>query len=63
MFIITAIKMICTAGVWFYLRVAVELCQECRPHRSDHGARIRFSHVEEEIAGRLEGREPVARAA
>jgi hypothetical protein len=63
MFVTTAITLMCTAGVSFYRRFLVALCQECRPHRSGYWARIRFSHVEEEIAGRQERKEPVARVA
>jgi hypothetical protein len=63
MLVTTAITLMCTAGVSFYLRFLVELCRECRPHRRSYWARIQFSHVEEEIAGRQERQEPVARAA
>jgi len=60
MFVTTAITLMCTVGVSFYLRFLVEVCQECRPLRSGYWARIRFSHVEEEIAGRQERQQPVA---
>lgn len=63
MFVTTAITLMCNAGVSFYPRFLVEVRQECRPHRSGYGARIRFSLVEEEIAGRKERQEPAARAA
>jgi hypothetical protein len=63
MLVTTAITLMCTAGVSFYLRFLVALCKECRPRRSGYWARIRFSHVEEEIAGRQERQEPAARAA
>jgi hypothetical protein len=29
----TAITLMCTAGVSFYLRFLVALCHQCRPHR------------------------------
>ena len=63
MFVTTAITLMCTAGVSFYLRFLVALCHQCRPHRIVYWTRLRLSHAEEEIAGWQERQEPVARAA
>lgn len=63
MFVTTAITLMCTAAVSFYLRFLVALCQECRAHRIGYWTRLRFSHAEEEIPGRQERQEPQARAA
>ena len=63
MFVTTAITLMCTAGVSFYLRFLVALCRECRPHRIGYWVRLRLNTAKEEIARRQERPEPMARGA
>ena len=43
MFVTTAITLMCTAGVSFYLRFMVALCKECRPHRIGYWVCLRLN--------------------
>jgi hypothetical protein len=63
MFATVAITLVCTAGVSFYVRFLVALCKECRPHRIGRWVGLRLNTAEEEIAGRHERRDAMARAA
>lgn len=52
---------LCSAGIAFYVRFLVALCQECKPRLTGHWVRLGSS--EDAIAETQEGTRPVTRAA
>ena len=42
MFAMTAITLLCTAGISFYERFLVSLCRECKTRRIGYWARVRL---------------------
>jgi hypothetical protein len=63
MFVTAAITLVCTAGLSFYVRFLLALCEGCRAHRIGSWVRLRLNSAKEKIAGRQERPEPMARAA
>jgi hypothetical protein len=49
MFAMTAITLLCSAGISFYVRFLVALFQECKPRRTGHWVRLRLRSGEESI--------------
>jgi hypothetical protein len=47
MFAMTAITLLCTAGISFYERFLVSLCRECKTRRIGYWARVRLGSGEE----------------
>jgi hypothetical protein len=63
MFATTAITLLCTAGISFYVRFFVAMCRECKRRRIGYWVRVRLG-VGEESRPELRQRErPVTRAA
>jgi hypothetical protein len=63
MVVTEVLAMLCTAGIWFYVRFLVALCKECKPRRVGYWVRLRLDSGEGTIA-ELQGREiPDTRAA
>jgi len=47
MFATTAITLLCTACISFYVRFLVALCKECKPRRIGYWVRVRLGSGEE----------------
>ena len=54
MFVKTAMTMLCTAGLVFYVRFLVALCKECKPRSIGYWVRLRLGSGEDAIAARAE---------
>jgi hypothetical protein len=63
MFVTGLMTVLCAAGIAFYVRFLVALCQECKPRRIDYWVRLRLGSGENATAELPPRREPVTRAA
>jgi hypothetical protein len=63
MFATTAITLLCTAGISFYVRFFVAMCRECKRRRIGYWVRVRLSSGEESIPELRQRERPVTRAA
>jgi hypothetical protein len=63
MFATTAITLLCTAGISFYVRFLVALCKECKPRRIGHWVRLRLGSGEESIPELRQRERPATRTA
>jgi hypothetical protein len=63
MFAMTAITLLCTAGISFYVRFLVALCRECKNRRIGYWVRVRLGSGEESIPDLRERERPMTRAA
>jgi hypothetical protein len=63
MFAMTAITLLCTAGISFYVRFLVALCRECNTRRIGHWVRVRPGSGEESIPEPRQRERPVTRSA
>jgi hypothetical protein len=63
MFVIPAMMVLCTAGIAFYARFLVALCQECKHQRVVYWVRTRFGSGENEIPELQDGQKVFTRAA
>jgi hypothetical protein len=63
MFAKTAITLLCTAGISFYVRFLVALCRECKTRRIGYRVRVRVGSGEESIPDLRKREQPVTRAA
>jgi hypothetical protein len=63
MFATTAITLLCTAGISFYVRSFVAMCRECKPRRIGYWVRVRLGSGEESIPELRQREQPVTRAA
>jgi hypothetical protein len=63
MFLKTAMMLLCTAGIAFYMRFLVTLCKERKPRSSGYWVRLRLNSGEDSIVELPERRKSVTRAA
>jgi hypothetical protein len=63
MFLKTLMAVLCTAGIAFYLRFLLALCNERKPRSSGYWVRLRLGSGDGTIAEMPERRKPVTRAA
>lgn len=63
MFATTAITLLCTAGISFYVRFLVALCKTCKTRRIGYWVRVRLGSGEESIPELRQGERLVIRAA
>jgi hypothetical protein len=63
MFVTELVTVLGTAGIAFYVRFLVALCQECKPRRIGHWVRLRLGYGEDAIAELQQRKKPVIRAA
>jgi len=63
MFATTAITLLCTASISFYVRFLVALCRECKTRRIGYWVHVRLGLGEESIPDLRERERPVTRAA
>ena len=63
MFVRTAVMVLCTAGIAFYVRFLVALCNECKPRSVGYWVRLRLNSGEDTIAELQECTKPATRAA
>jgi len=63
MFATTAITLLCTSGISFYMRFLVALCRLCKTRRIRYWVRVRPGFGEESIPERAQREQPVTRAA
>ena len=63
MFAMTAITLLCTAGISFYVRFLVALCRECKTRRIGYWARVRLGSGGKSIPELRQRERPVNRAA
>ena len=63
MFAMTAITLLCTAGISFYERFLVSLCGECKTRRIGYWARVRLGSGEKSIPELRQRERPATRAA
>ena len=63
MFATTAITLLCTAGISFYVRFLVALCEECKTRRIGYWVRVRIGFGEESIPEPRRRERPVTRPA
>ena len=63
LFVKTLMIVLCTAGIAFYVRFLVALCNECKPRPVGYWVRLRLGSGESAIAEVPEQRKPLARAA
>jgi hypothetical protein len=64
MFVTPVLTMLCsTAGIAFYARFLVALCQECKPRSIGYWVRLRLGSGKDTIAELPERRKAVTRAA
>jgi hypothetical protein len=63
MFLKAVMTMLCTAGIVFYLRFLVALCNERKPHSSGYWVGLRLGSGDGTIAELPERRQSATRAA
>jgi hypothetical protein len=63
MFATTAITLLCTAGIPFYVRFLIALCKKCKPRRIGYWVRVRLASGEESIPELRQRERPGIRAA
>jgi hypothetical protein len=63
MFTTTAITLLCTAGISFYVRFLVAMCRECKTRRIGYWVRVQLGSSEESIPELRQRERPATRAA
>ena len=63
MFVTGLMTVLCAAGIAFYVRFLVALCQECKPRRIGYWVRLRLGSGENAIAELQQRKKPVTLAA
>ena len=63
MFLKIVITLLCAAGIAFYVRFLVALCQECKPRSVGYWVRLRLGSGEDTVAELQEQGKPLTRAA